>query len=113
MKSLKGIQLGNYLGYSGKIVKVNGLTRKKIGFLRENGKTETYAYLRDLSELPILEEHLEWLRLRGDLEWTRLEGSRFCIAPSGTSNIYILKYYHELQNILELHDIKLETYGES
>lgn len=107
MKTFYGIQLGNYLklNKTGEIIEVNGITKKKVGYFGEDNK-EHYYYLPDVSEIPltpeILEKHKEHIE-----DWKQIDGV-FYIIPEGSGNLYTLRWFHELQNILELNNHRIK-----
>ena len=105
MKTLYGVQLGNYLKHKDKIIKVNGMTKKKVGSLGDDGE-ERYYYLQDISGIPLTSEILKKHEKHFD-DWKEV-GGEFYIIPEGSGNLYIIKWFHELQNILELHNHRIE-----
>lgn len=80
------------------------MTKKKVGYLGEKG--ERYVYTKDVSGIrlspALLEKYKDYLEDYKDL------GKKYLILPKDTSNLYEVSYFHELQNILELHNTRIE-----
>ena len=108
MKTFYGIQLGNYLQTLSphKILKVNGMTKRKIGCLGENGK-EHYYYLKDVFPIPLTDKILEDYK---DLleDYRQGKDGYFYIIPVDSGNLYQIKWFHEFQNIMLFHQHIIE-----
>ena len=108
MKTLYGVQLGNYLriNQTNEIRKVIGLTKKKIG-INDGGGNTRYYYLPDISGIPLTLEILEKYKEVME-DYKKIGDEVFFIIPEGSSNLYTVRWFHELQNVLELHNHRIQ-----
>lgn len=100
MKTLYGIQLGNNLKRSsdGKIIEVNGVTKKKIGWCEKGSNIEHYLTLREIEGIPLTIDIIE--KYKDFLDNYEKIGDKIYIVPKDSFNSYCIQWFHEFQNIL-------------
>lgn len=128
MKTCKGLQIGNLLRVieTGKVIKINSITRKKVGY--REGTTEKYLRLHCVNPIEVTDEMLDKLFVRHEVmkmssygvpnvDWES-EDNKIIIRPMANrmdcnycvhvdnddmdSVVYgDFKYLHELQNLVE------------
>lgn len=111
MKTLYGVQLGNYLLdlATDTAFRVNSMTKKKVGYLDTGDGEERYLYIKSVDGIPLATDILEWAKKKDYIDqYTQSTDGLWFIIPSGTGNLYRISYFHQLQNILELHNQRIE-----
>lgn len=130
------LQIGNIVSYHGQPVQVRTVTRHKVGVLTSNEHTKpSYAHLRGIEPIPITEEWLvnnEFEKFYDDIcefsYYTKEVDGNYIDIKLDCSNIdenhvvchvdncyrctigcADIQYVHQLQNFLNLLDIKMKV----
>lgn len=108
------LRIGNLVMYNGEVVRVEMITKKKIGYHRHKGETRmNYARLFEVEPIPITEELLTkcgfdepcdgvYEHNYGGFEVTK-EGDEWWVSWRGGCDYwFVIKYLHDLQNAYQL-----------
>lgn len=106
------LSIGNLVCYNGKVVKVEQITKHKIGYHTKPNETRmNYARLCEVEPIPITEELLlkcgfdepcDGVYEREDFEITK-EGDEWWVSWHGGCDYWFaIKYLHQLQNAYQL-----------
>ncbi len=96
------LRIGNYVSVDGAVVKVNGLTRRKVGYCSTPCK-ERYVRVNDIEPVKLTQQMMNDLNTDKSNHYkfnhSEETDDGFYLNFCGIAQVFILKYVHQMQNL--------------